>query len=504
MIPTDTDFEAKVTYEISATPIPEDPPFYALFMGDYSGMSNNSEFIGETVTFQPIEIDRDNFEEVMKSLNVRLFLDLNNSAEDIIALNFESLDDFHPDKIVEKVTLFSDLLEIRKRLLDHNTYESAAREVRSWFESTEETLTSAENVVAESTDLLDDILTSQTKSADQYKVDKSSVNIDIKRFISFITKPFVINTDENEQAELIKFVDNSISELLIKILHHPDFKALESAWRGLDFVLRRVESNSLLKFFILDISKQKLGEDLKSSDDLLNTNFYKKLVIERSENNLEPWAVVCSNFSFDFAIDDTTAIIRFSKICNQISAPLILGINSQNVAYKDFNNVQDLIYQLKETSSQKLWSTLKSLPESESVCLATPEILARLPYGNDTEPVSKFDFEELDSSNEKLDNYLWFNPSYICGLLILKTFSLNGWSFSKQFINEVTGLPFHTYKTDNSTKIQPSSRFSLSDNFAQTLSDENFSVFLSSKYSDELILYSLKSISGNKLKSRWT
>ena len=119
------DLETQFTMQTSATPIPEDAPFYLLLMGDWSGKRSDLK--------RPVFIDRDNFEDVMRKLNVGLTLDLQGNGEDLVNLKFEELDDFHPDKIFHQVSLFNDLRGTRQRLMNENTFETAAREVRSWL-----------------------------------------------------------------------------------------------------------------------------------------------------------------------------------------------------------------------------------------------------------------------------------------------------------------------------------------------------------------------------------
>ena len=117
--------ESQFTMETSATPIPDDAPFRLLLLGDWSGKRANLN--------RPIFIDRDNFEDVMRKLNVGVTLDLQGNGEETIELTFEELDDFHPDNIFRQVPLFNDLRGTRQRLMNDNTFETAAREVRSWL-----------------------------------------------------------------------------------------------------------------------------------------------------------------------------------------------------------------------------------------------------------------------------------------------------------------------------------------------------------------------------------
>ncbi len=71
-----------------------------------------------------VEIDRDNFNDVMASLKPRVALQVANKLngdEDKklnVALNFKSIDDFHPASIVKQVEPLKKLFEARQRLRD--------------------------------------------------------------------------------------------------------------------------------------------------------------------------------------------------------------------------------------------------------------------------------------------------------------------------------------------------------------------------------------------------
>ena len=84
-----------------------------------------------------------------------------------------------------------------------------------------------------------------------------------------IVQPYLApQIDDAQQAELVALVDYAIGAQMRAVLHHPDFQALEAAWRGLDFLIRRLDTDSGLQIFILDVTKGELGADLNSADDL--------------------------------------------------------------------------------------------------------------------------------------------------------------------------------------------------------------------------------------------
>ena len=62
---------------------------------------------------------------------------------------------------------------------------------------------------------------------------------------------------------MIAAIDRKLSEQVNLILHHPDFGKLESAWRGLHYMVNNTETDEQLKIRVMSISKQDLGKTLK-------------------------------------------------------------------------------------------------------------------------------------------------------------------------------------------------------------------------------------------------
>ena len=274
MFPTDTRYETKVTLETEISSVSDDDlPFKLLFLGDWRG--RRQSLIIDASKSRPIEIDRDNFDDVMRKFNVGLDLTFEDDDLNRLSLQFSELEDFHPDKIFQQLPLFSNLREIRNKLSNADTYNEAAREVRSWIKTernadvkggTPQSEDSVEKQPA-SNDLLDRIL----GRADEKNFALPSPNVpssELSEFIGKIVKPHLIQTDTEEQSNLLLIVDEITSDLMREILHHPQFQALESAWRGLYLLIRKIETDNNLKTYLYDIGKSELSETLKSADDL--------------------------------------------------------------------------------------------------------------------------------------------------------------------------------------------------------------------------------------------
>src|ERR1035438_6500474 len=105
----------------SAAVVEPEAPFRILLLGDFSGRA--AQTAKSPVRWNPVEIDRDNFEEVLARL-----------ATGFSGMHFRELDDFHPDRIYEESKLFQALREVRRKLERPATFAEAAAEIRAWRE----------------------------------------------------------------------------------------------------------------------------------------------------------------------------------------------------------------------------------------------------------------------------------------------------------------------------------------------------------------------------------
>jgi type VI secretion system protein ImpB len=110
-----------ITYDVQVGDAIEkrDLPFVAGVLADLSGMPDKA--LPPIAKRKFVEIDRDNFNDVMKKIGPRLAFKVQNRlSEDDTKLNvelrFESMDDFQPANIARQVTPLRKLLELRSSL----------------------------------------------------------------------------------------------------------------------------------------------------------------------------------------------------------------------------------------------------------------------------------------------------------------------------------------------------------------------------------------------------
>jgi len=112
----------QITYDVEIGDAVEkkELPFVVGVMSDLSGQPASP--LPKLKSRRFVEIDRDNFNEVMASMGPRLDVSVPDTLKGEgnlkIELNFRSMDDFHPEAIVDQVPRLKKLLEARGQLRD--------------------------------------------------------------------------------------------------------------------------------------------------------------------------------------------------------------------------------------------------------------------------------------------------------------------------------------------------------------------------------------------------
>jgi type VI secretion system protein ImpB len=112
-----------ITYEveIGGAMVMKELPFVIGVLSDLSGQPK--EALPKLKDRKFVEVDRDNFDDVLKSMKPRLTLRVPNTLKDdgselSVDLNFEKLSDFSPEAVANQVDPLKKLLEVRGQLKD--------------------------------------------------------------------------------------------------------------------------------------------------------------------------------------------------------------------------------------------------------------------------------------------------------------------------------------------------------------------------------------------------
>ncbi|HSY25018.1 MAG TPA: type VI secretion system contractile sheath large subunit [Polyangiaceae bacterium] len=255
---------------------------------------------------------------------------------------------------------------------------------------------------------------------------------------------------------IIAELDTKLSAQVNEIIHHPEFQSLESAWRGLHYLVNNTESDTTLKIRVLNISKKDLGKTLSRFKGTAwdQSPLFKKIYeAEFGQLGGEPYGCLVGDYYFDHSPPDVELLGEMAQISAASHAPFIASTAPslfQMESWEELSNPRDLT-QIFSTPEYAAWRSFREMDDSRYVGLAMPRFLARRPYGTKSDPVEEFAFEE-DTAQGHAKSFTWANSAYAMAVNINRSYKLYGWCSRIRGIESggaVRGLPTHTFPTDD-------------------------------------------------------
>ncbi|BBO81505.1 hypothetical protein DSCO28_20710 [Desulfosarcina ovata subsp. sediminis] len=496
----------------------DDYPFKILIMGDFSGRANRGlETDGADVENRRLyAVDRDCDDAVMEKIGVSVRIPSAGPSSPLVELGFNELEDFHPEQIYYRSPLFKILKETRRKLLNPDTFaETAARfSEKPLAAPHEEPVASTGKArkpqavpgVTSSSDLLDQILEAGSGTPGDSGTAHPATDWD--RFLDDLVGPYLVPDIEKEQDALVGSVDRSIAGIMNSILHHHDFQAIEANWRALRFVIRRIDTGENLQVYLLDLTRAELSASLTACEDLADCAIAKKLAAAGQESSGQvPWSLIAGLYTFEKTKSDAVVLARAGAMGELLNAPFVAAADGSVIGCSNIAESPDPNGWTTRPPSEdeNAWQVVRSLPEAAWVGLAMPRFLVRLPYGEKTDPVDVFDFEEMPGDPPH-DHYLWANPAFAVVLVLGRAFGRSGWALMQQLETLVDGLPLHLFQRGDERLTKPCCEVLLTDRALSKMVTAGVMPLVSFKDQDRAALARMQSIerSGKALSGRWS
>lgn len=470
-------------------------PFRILVLGNFSGPGQKAKVpVGQR---KPLLIDRDNFDDVWAKIGPTVNVPLGPNLQEQVDLSFRTLEDFEPEQLFQRVRVFEKFAELRRRLRDPARFAAAADEIKGWAGAAKNPTPAAPGPVSPE-NLLEQML------GDVGSQSAPAPLSDWDRFLHQIVAPHAVARTDPRLPDFEAVVDEAISAQMRSLMHHADFQALEAAWRGLFFLVRRLETDATLKLYILDVTREELTEDVVGKSDLSTTGMYAHLV-ERTVGTSggQPWAVVVGTYTLVLDQDDVEMLANLAKIVGRAGAPFLMAAHSRVLGCASLVNTPDPRQWQDDPAFQETWNALRQLPEARYLGLALPRFLLRLPYGKDSASTEQFSFEELPPGSPH-DHYLWGNPALACALLLGESFTQSGWDLRPGDFQEIDGLPVALYREEDETVSKPCAEVVLTDRAVEAILDRGLMPLVSPRDRPTIRVARFRSVTGAPLAGRWS
>lgn len=435
-----------------------DTPFHIAILGDFSGRANRRS----TGPLQAVEIDPENFEELMGRMKIAVDLPAG-------TVQFRELDDFHPDQLYQAVALFESIREAKKQLLDPQALRPAAPPPAP----------APPEPPKSSGSLLDQI--AEQAAPEPPRVSARDEKVWDEAIRKIATKHSVPGRDRR-QEEAVALLDQAAAAQMRAILSHADFQAIEAAWRSLFFLFRYVETGAELHVHLIDVAQGELREKLPELQGILA--------------NPAPgdtrWSLLVGLYTFSAGPADCQLLARLGALARTAGAPFLAATDSRLFGCESIAQTPDPDDWSAKLAEEHLsaWEQLRQSQDASWIGLAFPRFLLRLPYGKKTSPIDSFDFEEMPGAPAH-HAYLWGNPAIACACLLGQAFNRDGWEMRARSMGRIDGIPLHTWPDRDAT---PPAEFWMTERFASEIADAGVMPLASVKHSDAILLVRFQSI----------
>jgi type VI secretion system protein ImpC len=398
-------------------------------LGDFSGgaASGRLDTGADLARRKMIPVEFDTLEDALGRLNPTLTLPIGGDGAGV-EITFGDIDSFHPDQLYQNVDVFRALSDLRKRLNNTSTFAKAAAEVNGWGGSggkrvSRTTARRSRSGAPAAGGKLSDFarLTGIAPDLD------TSVSVD--KMLQRIVGPLVQKAPDPKKDKLVAAVDEALSDAMRAVLHQPDFQNLESLWRGMDMLLRRIETGPMLQVLLVDVSAEEFAADLASSSDLSETGLYQMLVEKPAQEKNGGVQLICGLYNFETTPPHAELLGRMAKIARHAGAPFVTAM-APDALMDRRNDPHELIVAALQA--------LRELPEATHLSLLAPRFLLRHPYGKRSDPISAFSFEEFTAA-DGLRGMLWGHPAILAACIL---------GAPRGTTTSIGDLPFH-YMTDS-------------------------------------------------------
>jgi type VI secretion system protein ImpC len=419
---------ASLQFEFNPTPRqrPRDSggPLRILLLGDFSGRpaAERAPLAGRPT----MRVDLDSIDTVLRRLAPRVSV---GGTE----VDFEELEDFHPDALLQHVPVFDRLRQTRQRLQNPATFAQAAAEL-----GMAPPAPAGAAPAGAGGDLLAGLLGGKPAGAGAAAPTPAA---GIDAFVRNIAGASSVPDTTAQKAQLVATVDAAIAAEMRGLLHDGAFQSLEAAWRGVQWLVQGLELDDALQLHLFDVTRDELLADVVAAGGRLAETGLHRALADRWRNvpGGEGWSLLTGLYTFGPGDTDIGLLAALGLLASQAGGPLVAS-GHPSLA-------------LAEPAALAGWQALRGSEAAPWLGLAAPRVLLRLPYGKRSDPVSAFAFEEFAGAPEH-GHFLWGAGSLAVAMLIGRAFMARGWEMEPGDEREIGDLPAYTFERDGESDMQ--------------------------------------------------
>lgn len=467
-MPADPRFSVSLTTELDA-PVAaerEQGPFRIAVLGDFSGRSETSAGAAPVAGRRAWRVDRDDLDAAIAGIRPALRLRIMPELDPIV-ISFASIEDFHPDALIDRVSLFRQL-----RGLDASAQRPAAEPRRDLPSANDARATAASLSGATGGSLLDDILGVQ--SPEPAAQAPSRPRDDLSAFIDQAVRRHLVQEPSARERDAAKQTEELLSAVLRVLLHHPSFQAVESLWRAVELLVRRVETGDTAEIYLFDVTKEEGVADAAGIQQMLMASG-------------RAWSLLVA--AHTYGPSDAPTLASLAAIGKRLGAPCLAGASPAFAGVESFAASSD--EDAWKFAQSDALDSLRASPDASYLALVLPRFLARESYGKRGVACERIAFEEFPSGEHEHASLLWANGAMLCGLAIGSRVAEGDPPPTRASID---GLPLEIATVDGDAVAIPCAEASLGQSEVERLLDHGLTPLASMRDSATVIIPRIQSV----------
>jgi type VI secretion system protein ImpC len=277
---------------------------------------------------------------------------------------------------------------------------------------------------------------------------------------------------------LIAELTDRLSRQVDEILHHTQFQQLEAAWRGLKFVIDRVDFRENIRVELLNVSKRDLFDDFQDSPEIPKSGLYRLVYsTEFGQFGGKPQGLLVANYEFAPTPQDMALLADCGAVATMAHAPFIAGADSKFFGLDDYLKLPNLaeLRAIFQGPQYTKWQALRDSSDSRYVGLCMPRFLLRLPYGSAKARVQAFEYgEDVVGHHHR---YLWGNAAFAFATRVADAFARYRWCLNiigPQSGGTVEDLPLHEYDALGRIETKVPTEVVITERREHELAEEGF------------------------------
>lgn len=400
------------------------------------------------------KIDKSSFDKVLGDLSPRVALRVEDhltggKAHLHVDLTFGSLGDFHPTAILERVDVLRECLglcrvltsvakgeegkdEMLKAVRGSGAPDSLKVEVESWIGGTTGTGPSDKPPPNVSGDILSAVGMPEEGAGGS----KDHVGALIEQ-LGIPRKEVAGVPVRSAAAAALGVLCGRVGAQLDAILHHRDFQALESAWRGLHLLVTRTDfQGPPVAIHVVTCERASLLATLRSS--------LEQPASSQETNGID---AVLIDYDFDQSAGDLADLRGIAEAGEQWYCPIIVSGSSALLGIEEDGSYSDLPSSIRARFDDPElieWRTFRKERAANYLAVTLPHTAGRLLYGPKTIPVAEIAYQESAT-------VLRIGGIWALGAVMMHSVASSGWctAFSGMQDGTLDSMPIGPLANDH-------------------------------------------------------